>query len=166
MNQSEATLLIGIGKKVDGGVVEIRPGSSSYHLIPLDAQYKDHRFLLDIRQSSIAINKITSQQRVHTSIVLSRLDIDGARHTNPQYDPATIPGGLDMGLHNLLQRYDCHRYERGVAHLHIYIEGFDERWAFPPEEFGIIHRGGQAEIVRSFCERFNISPPRIRSSLI
>lgn len=95
------------------------------------------RFLLDLWRGTFKLSKIKYQTRGRQIIVLARLDINGAPHTNP--DGEKIVG----------------------THLHIYKEGFDDKWAYPldPEQFS-----NPADIgltLENFCEFCNISglPP-------
>ena len=82
-----------------------------YDIKVLSADGKE-AFLLDVNRGRIKISKCTYQNRYRKDIVLLRLDIDGSTHTNPD-------GG-----------------EMGGSHLHIYREGFGDRWAFPlPNDF-------------------------------
>lgn len=64
-------------------------------------------FLLDISRKSFSLKKCTFQHRVYTSIILARLDLGDNRHRNP--DNAEIQG----------------------PHLHVYCEGFGDKWAYP-----------------------------------
>ena len=41
------------------------------------------RFLLDIWRGTLRLTKVRFQNRVRTVVVLVRLDVDGAPHTNP-----------------------------------------------------------------------------------
>lgn len=75
----------------------------------------DHReiFFLDISRGRANLEKPTPfekgtyQNRARQSIILVRLDFYGAPHTNPDGQ------------------------EIGVPHLHLYREGYDDKWAFP-----------------------------------
>ncbi|MFC5066546.1 DUF6978 family protein [Flaviflagellibacter deserti] len=68
---------------------------------------KRERFSLDINRSYISFSKITYQNRARSVVVLARLDIDGAPHRNPDDEEIACP------------------------HLHLYREGFGDKWAFP-----------------------------------
>ena len=68
----------------------------------------DDPVVLDIRRARGAVEKGTIQLRVRTSVVLVRLDYSGPRHKNP--DSNWVSG----------------------THLHVYREGFADRWADPP----------------------------------
>jgi len=70
-------------------------------------------FLIDVnRRGQIKITKCTYQERYNVIEILLRLDIDGPPHENP--DGAEVP----------------------CPHLHIYREGFADKWAHPvPADF-------------------------------
>jgi len=64
-------------------------------------------FLLDLNRSAISLTKITYQTRGRISLVLARLDLDGAPHRNPDDEEVPSP------------------------HLHLYREGYGDKWAYP-----------------------------------
>jgi hypothetical protein len=70
-------------------------------------------FIIDInRRGQIKISKCTYQERYNVIEILLRLDIDGPTHENP--DGVEVP----------------------CPHLHIYREGYADKWAHPiPTEF-------------------------------
>jgi hypothetical protein len=74
---------------------------------------KRERFQLDMASSHIKLSKFTFQNRGRSTVILARLDIDGAPHRNP--DDAEVSG----------------------THLHLFREGYGDKWAFPvpPEAF-------------------------------
>jgi hypothetical protein len=104
ISQDEADELLATPKEmVDRGIILIPVGRrQSRDLVSLDGR---HEFLLDINRATINIAKITYQTRARKAVVLARLDLDGAPHTN-----------LDGEM------VDC-------PHLHVYREGFDDKWA-------------------------------------
>lgn len=95
------------------------------------------RFLLDVWRGTLRLSKLKFQERVRTAIVLVRLDVDGAPHTNP--DGQRLPG----------------------THLHLFREGYDDKWAFPvdPNRFRMLTDPGA--VFQDFCAFCNIesSPP-------
>ena len=85
--------------------VTIPPGTDdTYELSSLDDR---ESFLLDVWRGTLRLTKLKFQNRVRTAIVLVRLDVDGAPHTNP--DGQRLSG----------------------THLHLFREGYDDRWAYP-----------------------------------
>jgi hypothetical protein len=63
--------------------------------------------MLDITRSDIKLTKSTHQNRARHAVILVRLDVDGPPHRNP--DGVEIP----------------------CPHLHVYKEGFGDKWAVP-----------------------------------
>lgn len=63
-------------------------------------------YLIDINRKRCIITRITFQNRVETSVILLRLDIDTKPHRNPDGE---VVGG---------------------THLHIYRENFETAWAY------------------------------------
>jgi hypothetical protein len=75
--------------------------------IPLMSIDKREKFLLDISRGRIDLLKATYQNRSRQVIVLLRLDLGGAPHRNP--DDTEVP----------------------TSHLHIYRQGYGDKWAIP-----------------------------------
>jgi hypothetical protein len=76
-------------------------------VVPLTSVDRRENFLLDVTRFQIKLTKATYQNRARVVIILYRLDIDGAPHRNP--DGQEIP----------------------CPHLHVYREGFGDKWAVP-----------------------------------
>jgi len=68
-------------------------------------------FIMSIESGRIKLTKNTFQTRTRRSIVLVRLEINGAPHRNPDGEEIACP------------------------HLHLYREGFDDKWATPLPDF-------------------------------
>ena len=80
--------------------------------VPLFCIDKRESFHLDITRGYIALTKSTKQLRGRQVIPLLRLDLGGPPHRNP--DDTEVP----------------------CPHLHIYREGFADKWAYPiPDSF-------------------------------
>ncbi len=81
--------------------------------VPIVSVDGRERFFLDLHRARIGIKKGTYQNRAREVLVLARLDFGGASHRNPDGE------------------------EVGSPHLHLYREGFGDKWAFPvpPEKF-------------------------------
>lgn len=112
LTQAEADSLIQMGKRfLNPTTIALRPGADETHELIGDDDRE--RFLLDSWRGTIRVSKLKLQNRARKAIVLVRLDIDGAPHTNP----------------------DGQRL--GGTHLHLYREGFEDRWASPldPTQF-------------------------------
>lgn len=107
LTQVEADALLALDKsKVDDSAHDY-PAVGGYLSLELHSQDKRERFLLDIQRGRIDLSKVTYQNRAHRTIILARLDIAGPPHRNPDG-----------------QEVDC-------PHLHLYREGFADKWAAP-----------------------------------
>ena len=104
LTQAEADGLLAMSKRfVSPPTVSLAPGvDDSYELASEDGK---ERFLLDVWRGVIRVSKLKYQNRAKKIVVLARLDIDGSPHTNP--DGAQLGG----------------------THLHLYREGYEDRWA-------------------------------------
>lgn len=94
-----------------------KPGSGLG--IPLTSMDERESFLLDINRGRIRLSKCTYQNRYKQVVILVRLDVDGPPHTNPS---VTVPLA-HLAIHN--------GAEIPCPHLHVYVEGFADRWAIP-----------------------------------
>jgi hypothetical protein len=75
--------------------------------VPLQSPDKREQFLLDLSRGRIDLLKVKMQNRARQVMVLARIDLSGAPHRNP--DDQEIRG----------------------PHLHVYREGFGDKWAVP-----------------------------------
>lgn len=108
LSSSEAEYLIKLSKQP-------RENKSYYHLpshdkgkfeINLFSEDNKNEFVFNITRSRIALTKITYQNRTRgTNFVLTRLDLNGNPHSNPDG-----------------QKINC-------PHIHYYVEGFSDKWA-------------------------------------
>ncbi|MCK4334192.1 hypothetical protein KAX06_05360, partial [candidate division WOR-3 bacterium] len=81
-------------------------------------------FLINIWRASIKLSKWRHQERARKTISLVRLEIDGSPHINRNVSKA------DQQM--IKQKYGWPFIPRlGGTHIHIYIEGYGDRWAFP-----------------------------------
>jgi hypothetical protein len=111
--QAEADALIAMPKiKVSDDLYDY-PGTGGSLVVPLTSQDKREEFLLDIYRGRIDLLKGTYQNRGRQIIVLVRIDFGGAPHRNP--DGTELP----------------------CPHLHLYREGYGDKWAIPlpPDKF-------------------------------
>lgn len=110
--------------------------------IPLSSKDGREEFSLDIYRGKIELLKNTYQNRARKTFVLARLDIGGAPHRNPDG-----------------QEIDC-------PHLHLYKEGFGDKWAFiVPDKFSNISDAWQS--LQDFMDYCNISiKPDIQKGLL
>ncbi|MDI6736267.1 MAG: hypothetical protein QME42_08790 [bacterium] len=107
LSQSEADALIAMDKvKVDSQIWDY-PVFGEQISIPLVSKNKRENFILDISRGRIDLLKGTYQNRARQIIVLIRLDFGGQPHRNPDGEEISSP------------------------HLHIYREGYGDKWAMP-----------------------------------
>lgn len=69
------------------------------------------QFEITINTSRIKVEKITYQQLYCDKTILFRIDYDGPRHQNPNGEYV------------------------GCPHIHIYKEGYGDKWAYPLSEY-------------------------------
>lgn len=107
LTQVEADALIGMEKhRVNEDRSDFPMGGQSV-VLPLQSVDRREQFLLDLSRGRIDLAKVKMQSRGRQVVVLVRLDLGGAPHRNP--DDEEIP----------------------APHLHVYREGFGDKWATP-----------------------------------
>src|SRR3954468_24438924 len=74
------------------------------------------RFVLDVERGRRKRTRLKYQTRGREIIILARLEIDGPDHVNPPTSP-----------HRPGERIPC-------PHVHLYVEGFEDRVAYFPHE--------------------------------
>ncbi|MYK56915.1 MAG: hypothetical protein F4035_10740 [Acidimicrobiia bacterium] len=142
LTQREADALLELEKhRVDSRKWDY-PHLGGHISIPLVSGDRREKFLLDLRRARITFAKNTYQTRARQVVVLARLDTGGGPHRNPDGEKV------------------------GTPHLHLYREGFADRWAYvPPRDvFGAL--ADPWRTLQDFMEYCNIvDPPSIRQSL-
>lgn len=110
LTQSEADALLKMEKyRANETSYEIPPVGGSIE-VPLVSANNRESFLLDIYRGRVNLKKVTYQNRVRTAVILARLDLGGPPHENPDGEEISCP------------------------HLHIYREGYGDKWATPISE--------------------------------
>lgn len=105
--QAEADALLAVQKRRIDDRVWQYPGLGGSVTIPLESTDGREDFLLDVYRARIDLLKGTYQNRARHVVVLVRLDFGGRPHRNPDGEEIASP------------------------HLHIYREGFADKWAYP-----------------------------------
>ena len=112
LNQREADYLLSIEKHCNNDTPYQFTGFQDNLVIPLESVDKRENFLLDLWSSGRITLKGTYQNRARSTFVLARIDFNGKPHRNP--DDVEVP----------------------CPHIHIYREGFGNRFAYPlPEDY-------------------------------
>lgn len=131
LTQLEADTLITMRKSfIKRGAISIPPSTDQTH--DLIGEDKREKFLLDLWRGALRLSKIKFQTRGHKVIVLIRLDIDGAPHTNS--DGEILDG----------------------SHLHVYREGYEDKWAFPLSHDDFRNTSNIRQNFEDFCRYCNI----------
>jgi len=134
LTQAEADTLIAMDKRfAQSKTITLLPGSDQTHELIGSADRE--RFLLDLWRGTLRLTKLKYQTRGRKAIVLVRLDIDGAPHTNP----------------------DGQRL--GGTHVHVYREGYEDRWAFTPDPADFRNPSDMQRTFRDFCDYCHILDP-------
>lgn len=107
LTQAEADALLAMEKRAEDKQPHPYPMPDGKVSIPLLSPDRREKFVLDINRGRIDVRKVTHQNRARQTVVIARLDISGPPHRNP--DDEEIP----------------------TPHLHLYREGFGDKWAFP-----------------------------------
>ncbi len=120
LTQSEADALFTMPKKPKSSDAVTFPHAGGKLLAEFISFDGREVFLFNITRGSIEVSKCTYQKRARQVEILRRLDIGGSAHPNPQVE--VVP--LDfLAPHNGI--------EIPCPHLHIYVEGFADKWAIP-----------------------------------
>jgi len=142
ITQSEAEALIAMEKHRASDDRYSSPLGGRSVSIPLQSVDKREQFLLDVSRGRIDLGRGKYQNRARQVVVLVRLDFGGSPHRNPDGE------------------------EIGSPHLHIYREGFGDKWAIPlpADRFPrIMNLRSTLDDFMQFC---NITlPPNIESGL-
>jgi hypothetical protein len=140
--QAEADALIAIEKhRASEDRHDFPLGGMSLSL-PLQSPDKREQFLLDLSRGRIDLAKVKMQTRGRQVVVLVRLDLGGAPHRNP--DGAEVP----------------------CPHLHLYREGFGDKWAVPAPVDRFRDPSNLWSTLQDFMAYCNITrPPNIERGL-
>lgn len=142
LTQADADALLEMEKlKADDGVYPY-PSNGGAVRIPLQSADRRESFTLDITRNQIKLSKGTYQNRARGVIVLARVDFGGAPHRNP--DDQEIP----------------------CPHLHLYREGFGDKWACPLPTAHFTNPGDPWFLLQEFMQYINVTgQPDIRRDL-
>ena len=108
-----------------------------------------YAIFLDISRTRINLNKTTTQLRSEEVVV--RVDFE-SYHTNPAFNPnIEIP----QEFLSLAKQYSGYTFTK-QSHIHFYIDGYNDKWAFPLKDFKLSDNDNFLQRVISFCEFCNI----------
>ena len=107
LTQAEADALIDMEKHRTSDEDWSFPIRGESISLPLQSADGRELFLLDVSRGRIDLRKVKMQNRGRQVVVLVRLDLGGSPHRNPNGE------------------------EIGTPHIHVYREGYGDKWAFP-----------------------------------
>lgn len=140
--QAEADSLIELEKiRVDEKIWNY-PARGEKNTIPLTSIDRREDFSLSMYSSRIDIAKGSYHNRARGIVPLVRLCFGDKPHTNPDGE-----------------RFDS-------THLHVYREGYQDKWAFPPPAERFPNLGDQWQTFHDFMRFCNIvEPPHVKRCL-
>jgi len=142
LTQAEANALIAMEKHRATEDHSDFPMGGQSLAIPLQSPDKREQFLLDVSRGRINLLKVKMQTRGRQVVVLVRLDLGGAPHRNPDGEEVPVP------------------------HLHVYREGFGDKWAVPLPPGPFTAPDDLSQTLDEFLRYCNITrPPHIDRGL-
>ena len=105
--------------------------------IPLQSADQRENFLLDIGRGRIDLVKVTYQTRAKQTVILARLDFGGKPHRNPDGEEILSP------------------------HMHIFREGFADKWAEPLPAEHFTNLGDSWVLFEDFLRFCNVTRPPV-----
>jgi len=142
LTQVEADALLAMEKHRVDNIRWDFPDLGESIRIPLISANGRENFHLDISRGKINLFKGTYQNRSRQIVILARLDFGGQPHRNP--DDIEIPS----------------------PHIHIYKEGYADKWAFILPYDIFINTDDRWQLLKDFMQFCNIiKAPRIERRL-
>jgi hypothetical protein len=142
LTQTEADALIAMPKVRINDDPWKYPALGGAITLPLTSADKRESFLLDISRGRIDLLRGKYQNRGRHVIVLVRLDFGGPPHHNP--DGTEVP----------------------CPHLHVYREGYGDKYAIPVPKVQFPDPGDLWEMLENFMRYCNVTdPPLIEKGL-
>lgn len=142
LTQAEADALLALEKHRADDEHRSFPSLGGAITAPLVSADKREDFLLDVSRGRIDRAKLKYQTRSRVIVILARLDIAGSPHRNPDGQGLPCP------------------------HLHLYREGFADKWAFPVEASDFTDLTDAWTLLEDFQRYCNVTqPPLIQRGL-
>jgi hypothetical protein len=142
ITQDAADALIAMEKLRADETPRLFPVAGDRLSVPLTSTDKRENFMLDVTRAQIKLTKATYQNRARQAIILMRLDLDGPPHRNPDGEEVPCP------------------------HLHIYREGYGDKWAYPAPVDRYPNTQDLFSTFEAFMQHCNITlPPQIDKGL-
>jgi len=142
ITQAEADGLLALEKRKVDDLTWDFPGVGAAIRVPLLSTDRREEFYLDVRRGRIDLAKATFQNRARQVVILARLDLAGPPHRNPDGEEVPSP------------------------HLHVYREGFGDKWAFVPPSTDFQNLSDLWRTLNDFMRYCRITePPNFRRDL-
>lgn len=135
LTQEEADTLLAQHKKYIRHEQVFWPNPGAKVTVDLLSLDEREAFLLDVSRASIKLERLVLQTRARVTIVLVRLDLHGAGHRNP--DDTELP----------------------CPHIHLYREGYHDKWAFPVPSEHFSDLGDRQQTITDFMRFCQIVQP-------
>lgn len=145
LTQSEADALFALPKKPKSSDPLTFPHAGGKLLAEFVSFDGRETFLFNINRASIEVSKCTYQKRARQVEILRRLDVGGSVHPNPEV--ANVP--LDFLL-------PYNGIEIPCPHLHIYVEGYADKWAIPAPADLVNPNADLFTVMESFLKYCNV----------
>jgi hypothetical protein len=143
LTQAEADELLAMPKNSEVRQTYRFPAKGERLSIPLLSVDEREAFHVDVNRRSIALYKCTFNGRARGNIILARLDLNGSPHRNPDGEEIDCP------------------------HLHLYREGYGDKWAYPVPVERFRNLSDLAVVCQDFMVFFNVvTPPTIALDLL
>ena len=137
LTQAEADVPLTMEKQRTNSAEWDYPDLGGRVTVPLISMDGREQFFLDLRRARIGIAKGTYQNRGRQVAILARLDFGGPPHRNPDDEEIDSP------------------------HLHLYREGFGDKWAFPVPSCSFSNLGDPWLTLLDFMRFCNITQPPV-----
>lgn len=155
ISQGEADLLISMEKRRAEERNYTFPGRGGKLEIPIISLDGREQFLIDVNRGRIRLTKCTYQERHQGAMILVRLDIDGPPHQNPEVEKVPL---------EYLRAYNG--VELSCPHLHLFVEGYLDKWAIPAPADKFPNTGDLYQTLADFFVYCNvIEPPQVIKGL-
>jgi len=129
----EARRLLNAIKTIVSTKPIVFPSLKSCLTLEATSTQTNDKFQIDVHRKTLNVKKCTYQTRYKKSINLLRIDIEGPPHPNP--DGSEIP----------------------CPHIHIYKEGYDDKWAYPLSDIINTDSTDLVQVLIDFLEYNNIN---------
>lgn len=142
LSQTEADFLIQAAKRLQDSISLIFPAPGEKMSLVAKTLDEREQFLMDVNRGRLRLRKCTYQERYQAVELLVRVDLDGPPHRNP--DGTIVP----------------------CPHIHVYREGYADKWAEPLPLDRFSDPGDLAQTFRDFLQFCNVQEvPEIQASI-